>query len=345
MIIRSRPQVCWPCCLQSCKQSQRNTIRLFATVRTPNDEFADPVPIQRFPPTQPPSHKPAHLRKTQLHRQYTSLLQSTPLLLIFQHNNLRANEWAAIRRELAIALRAVSAKSSAEASALGVKQQPLSDDIAAKTRLQIITTNIFEAALRTLEHYKPPSQSSPTTSGVSAPDQHEHTSTHYLSSAAHRAGQYAPTRTSPINKKPTTLSTLLSGPIAILEFPSLAPAHLAAALRILAPTSGASSEFAAPKRKDAPGLYEGTTQAGLQKLMLLGARVEGHQKAFDEDRLRRVAGLGARGGLEGLRAEVVGLLQGVGMGLVGGLQGVSMGVWGALEGRRQALEAEGKDAT
>ena len=77
---------------------------------------------------------------------------------------------------------------------------------------------------------------------------------------------------------------------------------------------------------------------GLQKVILLGARVEG--KTMDVERLKSIGGFAKRGGLEGLRGEIVAVLQGVGMGLVGGLEGVGMGVYGTLEGRRRSLEEE-----
>lgn len=239
-----------------------------------------------------------------------------------------------------------SAAATAQSSALGVTpgshaaaaQDPTLEP-EANARLQIITTNVFEAALRTIEHYKPPSQEASTDGRpVPAHQQHAHTPLHNLSSAAHKAGLHPPGKSNTPRKKRTTLSGLLSGPIAVLAFPSLAPAHLAAALRILAPTSGARSEFAAPRRKDAPGMYENITQAGLQKLMLLGARVEGRERAVDMEGVKYVAGLASRGGLEGLRGEVVALLQGAGMGLVGSLESVGMGVWGTLESRRMDME-------
>ncbi|RPA79549.1 hypothetical protein BJ508DRAFT_363146 [Ascobolus immersus RN42] len=65
----------------------------------PINPALDPLP-PTHPTTQPPSHKSPTSRKTYLHRLYLSLLRSSPLTLIVQHNNLRATEWAAIRREL-----------------------------------------------------------------------------------------------------------------------------------------------------------------------------------------------------------------------------------------------------
>ncbi|KAJ4307455.1 hypothetical protein N0V94_009722, partial [Neodidymelliopsis sp. IMI 364377] len=103
------------------------------------------APIVLYPPTQPPSHKRPEERKTQLHRQYQSLLKSSPLLLIFQHNNVKAVEWMSIRRELAIALR----KIDAERMAAG--QEPLADQV----KIQVIQTNIFASALKVVEFFTP----------------------------------------------------------------------------------------------------------------------------------------------------------------------------------------------
>lgn len=55
------------------------------------------------PKTQPPSYRNATSRKTLLQRLYVSILRSSPLVVVLQHNNLIAAEWSAIRRELATA--------------------------------------------------------------------------------------------------------------------------------------------------------------------------------------------------------------------------------------------------
>lgn len=213
-------------------------------------------------------------------------------------------EWAGIRRELAAALRRADLQPDA-------------------VKLQIIQTGMFAAALRVVEFHDPESGSGG----------------HALSREAWEATNL-PVEQGTQKKKNHPLHRLLSGPIAVCAFPSLSPEHLAAALKILTPTPGRNSAFAAPRRREAPGLYEGPVQSGLQKLMMLGARVEG--RAVDGEEVRFVGGLAKRGGLEGLRAEVVALLQGVGMGLVGGLEGVGVGVWGTLEGRRIVMEEEGE---
>merc|ERR1711939_1037586 len=167
------------------------------------------TPIARYPSTQPPSYKPPEFRKSQLLRQYASLLRSTPLMLLFQHNNLKSMEWVGIRRELAKALQKVdearvAAGHPAENSAEGIK-------------IQII-------------------------------------------------------------------------------------------------------------------------QTGLQKLLLLGARVEG--KVFDIDGTKWVGGI--EGGLEGLQAQLVSMLQGFGAGLTNTLESAGKSLYFTVEGRRTMLEDEEK---
>lgn len=129
------------------------------------------------------------------------------------------------------------------------------------------------------------------------------------------------------------LEPLLSGPIALLTLPAVSPAHLKAAIQILAPSA---PDFPAPKRKTSPGYFEPAVQAGLQKLMLLGARVEG--KVFDADGVKWVGGI--EGGLDGLRAQLVHMLQGVGGGVTSALEGVGRSLWFTVEGRRAMLEEE-----
>lgn len=268
--------------------------------------------IQSHPPTQPPSYKAPEFRKSQLHRQYTSLLQATPLMLLFQHNNLRASEWAGIRRELGLHLQ---------------RRTPQPLDPARKPRLVILNKDVFAAALRVMEHYRPRAEQQDSSV----------TQAHYLSRDAYRATLHPRGNAKGPRKKRTTLDPMLVGPVAALTFADLAPEQLASALCVLAPRAPA---FAAPRRREAPGLYETSVQSGLEKLVLVGARIEG--RAMDGEGVSWVGGLAERGGMEGLRAEVVGLLQGVGMGLVGGLEGMGRNVWATMESRRMDLEGEGK---
>jgi len=274
------------------------------------------TPIARYPSTQPPSYKPPEFRKSQLLRQYASLLRSTPLMLLFQHNNLKSMEWVGIRRELAKALQKVdearvAAGHPAENSAEGIK-------------IQIIQTGIFAAALRVVEFYKPDSQTlDPRASSTLPPAELTHT----LSKAAHEA--VADTRTA------HALAPLLSGPLMLLTFPSVSPQHMKAALSILAPSA---PQFPAPTRRANPGWHDLPVQTGLQKLLLLGARVEG--KVFDIDGTKWVGGI--EGGLEGLQAQLVSMLQGFGAGLTNTLESAGKSLYFTVEGRRTMLEDEEK---
>ncbi|KAL9032350.1 MAG: hypothetical protein Q9214_008006, partial [Letrouitia sp. 1 TL-2023] len=249
-----------------------------ATAITPAPSFDQSTvavpPIARYPPRQPPSHRPPEFRKSQLHRQYTSILRSTPLMLIFQHNNLKANEWMAIRRELAQALQ----KTDETELAAGRRDSGLSSS---NIKLQTIQVSIFEAAMRVVEAWDPvkparalsdaadiPSSlpSDPATQPSTEPT--DPPFTHALSRAAYEAGLSRKFR--------HELAPLLNGPVALLTFPAVAPAHLKAVLSILAPKGPA---FPAPTRRASPGYHDAAVQMGLQKLVLLGARIEG--KVFD----------------------------------------------------------------
>src|SRR5271170_3370794 len=60
-----------------------------------------------YHPMQPPSFRRPDARRSQLLRQYVAILRSSPLMLIFQHSCVKANEFKAVRRELREALRRV----------------------------------------------------------------------------------------------------------------------------------------------------------------------------------------------------------------------------------------------
>ncbi len=77
-------------------------------------------------------------------------------------------------------------------------------------------------------------------------------------------------------------------------------------------------------------------QTGLQKLMLMGARVEG--KAFDSEGARWVGGIS--GGLEGLRAQVVHMLQAIGGGVTSALESHGKSIFLTLESRRIQMDEE-----
>lgn len=276
-----------------------------------------------YPPTQPPSHKRPEERKTQLHRQYQSLLKSSPLMLIFQHNNVKAVEWMSIRRELAIALR----KIDAERVAAG--QEPIADAI----KFQVIQTNIFASALKVVEFFTPseipttdpssPQIASSARVPVPANDPADPRFTHGLSRHAYEVANN--------RKLKHDLEPLLSGPLAVVTFPVVSPQHLKAVLSILSPMA---PDFPAPKRKASPDYYEPAVQTGLQKLMLLGARVEG--KVFDVEGTKWVGGI--PGGIDGLRASLVHMLQGIGGSLTSALEGASRSLYFTVESRRMDME-------
>ncbi|KAL1653528.1 hypothetical protein SLS61_004038 [Didymella pomorum] len=280
------------------------------------------APIVLYPPTQPPSHKRPEERKTQLHRQYQSLLKSSPLMLIFQHNNVKAVEWMSIRRELAIALR----KIDAERVAAG--QEPIADQI----RIQVIQTNIFASALKVVEFFAPselptdhPDPRTPTSARVPLTGNKvdDERFTHGLSRHAYEVANN--------RKLKHDLEPLLSGPLAVVAFPQVSPQHLKVVLQILAPSA---PDFPAPKRKANPDYYEPAVQSGLQKLMLLGARVEG--KVFDLEGTKWVGSI--PGGIDGLRASLVQMLQGIGGSLTSALEGASRSLYFTVESRRMDME-------
>ncbi|KAL1958626.1 hypothetical protein VTO42DRAFT_4223 [Malbranchea cinnamomea] len=296
-----------------------------ATSSSPSSTYTSPPPM--FPPSQPPSHRRPEFRKSQLHRQYTSMLRTMPLILLFQHNNLRSTEWASIRRELALALRKVDQENAAAGR---TDVPPLADVI----KLQIVQTHIFEAAVRVVDYFRPEQllqqQEIPDSVDSASPivSRDDPRLTHDLSRTAYQAVRHM--------RKRHDLSTLLVGPIAILAFPSVSPQHLKAALSILAPQP---PDFPPPTRRANPGYHEFATQAGLQKLMLLGARVEG--KVFDDEGTRWVGKI--EGGLSGLRAQLVAMLQGVGASLTSTLEAAGKSLYLTMESRRSAMEEEQKE--
>ena len=206
--------------------------------------------------------------------------------------------------------------------------------MAAGTRISIVNTGVFESALKVVEFWDPKAgQASkkakkatihPTDPAVASSRPVQNALTHGLSDAAwKRANRAAKTRQH-------GLESLLSGPLALVTFPSTSPEHLAATLRTLAP----SEKFPAPKRKANPEYYSPQVQSGLQKLMLLGARVEG--RAMDDESLRWVGGI--EGGLTGLRAQLVGMLSSAGVGLASVLDGASRSLFLTMESRRMDME-------
>ncbi|KAI5780421.1 hypothetical protein EDC01DRAFT_668058 [Geopyxis carbonaria] len=255
---------------------------------------ADP-PISLYPPTQPPSHRAADARKTQLHRSYLSLLRSTPLMLVFQHNNLRAVEWSAIRREIATAL---------------AKLTPADqhDEVAEHIKITMLRTQVFSSAVRVAEFYDTVEDSQHGTSR----DAYEKTK----------------------KQKKHALAPLLTGPVGVVSFPAVSPAHLKTVMDIMFPAGK-------PIRGMAP-----LATSGLQKLILLAARVDGHVAAaqigqaqvLDSEKVRWVSALP---GFEGLRGQLVAILQSVGGGeLVRSLESIPTSIVRTLDGHRKVLSGE-----
>ena len=242
----------------------------------------------------------------------------------------------AIRREVAQAMRQVDESRAAE----GREDANPADAI----KVQIIQTGVFAAALRVVEYFRPELQ--PEASSPHASDPHTQSSTelpntlptpndptlrHGLSRAAHDA-------VASKKKLSHPLDPLMSGPLAVVSFPTVSPQHLKAVLSILAPSA---PDFPAPTRRANPGYYDPMMQNGLQKLLLLGARVE--EKVFDGDGIRWVGGI--EGGVDGLRGQLVGMLQGIGAGITNTLESAGKNLYFTVESRRGMLEEQQKEKT
>jgi large subunit ribosomal protein L10 len=187
-------------------------------------------------------------------------------------------------------------------------------------QLSVLRTRIFDTAFKVVEFFD-----------AEAAAGRSNAYTHDLSSTA-----YETIKKANLDDPTTTyaqIRPLLTGPVAALTIPTVNPAHLAAALKILAPSA---PNFPAPSRKKNPGYHELTAQSGLQKLILIGGRIE--DKAFDSDGIKWVGGI--EGGVDGLRSQLVSMLQSAGLGLTTALEGHSKGLWLALESRRTQLDEE-----
>ncbi|KAI1504508.1 hypothetical protein F5X99DRAFT_371219 [Biscogniauxia marginata] len=293
-------------------QNTTGATRQYATASSPIPLGSLRLPDDYVPPTQPPSARRPDQRKAQLLRSYTSLLRSTPLILFFQYNNITAVECAAIRRELRIALAQMPAP-----PALPDDGVPL--DISSGIELQFLRTRIFNMAFKVVEYFDAGAQA-----GKSNAYSHD------LSATAYKTVKGA------VIDETTTygqISPLLTGQLAAVTIPAVSPAHLETVLKILAPSP---PEFPPPPRKKNPGYYDPTAQSGLQKLMLIGGRIE--SKVFDHEGVKWVGGI--EGGLDGLRSQLVGMLQSAGLGLTTALEGNSKNLWLALESRRTQMEEE-----
>ncbi|KAI9371470.1 hypothetical protein BJX61DRAFT_28088 [Aspergillus egyptiacus] len=290
-------------------------------------------PIARYHPTQPPSHRRPEYRRSQLLRQYTSLIRTSPLMVFIQHDNLQSVEWAAIRRELHKAMAKVDAQIAAEG-----RNAPA---LAPHVKVQVVQTRIFEVALRIVEYFrpsqktvksgKPPSAVDPATQTSAeislAGSRDDPTLTHDLSRAAQAAVRGM--------KGKHELSTLLVGPIAVLSIPHVSPEHLKAAMSILAPKEFG---YPAPTRKANPDWHDFPVQNGLSKLNILSARLD--NQVFDVDQTKWVGSI--EGGMDGLRSQLVMALQSMGSSITNALEGASRSLYFTLESRRSVLEDEQK---
>ncbi|PHH61653.1 hypothetical protein CDD81_8064 [Ophiocordyceps australis] len=273
------------------------------------------------PSTKPPSARPVEPRKSQMIRTYTSLLRTTPLMLFFQHSSITALEWNAIRRELKKAMAMVPPITVAGSS------QPV--DISPQVLLQVLRTNMFSVALKIIELYdaKVAAAKLTTPRTIHGPVVHD------LSQVAYdtiKNAEIAP------DSAYSQLAPLMVGPVAALTMPAVSPAHLAAALSILSPVPG---KFPAPTRKKNPGYWDPNCHDGLSKLLLIGGRIEG--KIFEQSGVGWVGSI--TGGMDGLHAQLVGILQGAGLSVTAALEGGSKSLWLALEGRKSQLEEQSKE--
>lgn len=323
-----------------CQFDISTTIRYASTATTPAPSVeqmtVSPPPIARSPPSQPPSHRRPEFRRSQLLRQYTSLIRTTPLMVFLQHDNLQAVEWSAIRRELNKAMQKVDDKIAAE----GRSAPPLAPHI----KVQIIQTGIFEVALRIVEYFRPsqstlekgraPNANDPATQTSAeislAGSRDDPTLTHDLSRAAQAAVRNM--------KGKHELSTLLVGPIAVLSIPQMSPEHLKAAMSVLAPKAFG---YPAPTRRANPDWHEFPVQNGLNKLNVLAARLD--NQLFDVDQTKWVGSI--EGGIDGLRSQLVMALQSMGSSITNALEGAGKSLYFTLESRRSVLEDEQKDGS
>lgn len=251
-------------------------------------------------------------------------------MLVFQHNNLKAQELMSLRRELTNALRKVD-QTQAEHGKEG---------IADYVKIQVIQTGVFGAALRVAEYFEPGqiqsiasddprvASSISITKHKTSADVNDPALQHGLSRTAH-AATFDKRHTHP-------LMPLLNGPIALLTFPDVSTEHLKAALTILSPLA---PTFPAPTRRANPGWHEPAVQAAIQKLILLGARVEG--SVFDQEKTRWVGTIS--GGIGGLRAQLINTLQGAGAAITTSLESATRSIYFTLEGRKSMLEEHGKE--
>ncbi|KAL4958942.1 mitochondrial 54S ribosomal protein uL10m [Aspergillus stella-maris] len=320
-----------------CQFEIPGALRHASTVTTPAPSHermtSSPPPIARFPPSQPPSHRRPEYRRSQLLRQYTSVIRTTPLMVFFQHDNLQSVEWSAIRRELNKAMQKVDDKIAVEG-----RNSPA---LAPHIKIQIIQTSIFDVALRIVEYFRPskstleagktPSAVDPATQTSAeinlAGSKDDPTLTHDLSRAAQAAVRNM--------KGKHELSTLLVGPMAVLSIPHMSPEHLKAAMIVLSPKAFG---YPAPTRRANPDWHEFPVQNGLSKMNVLAARLD--SQLFGVEQAKWVSSI--EGGMDGLRSQLVMALQSMGSSITNTLEGAGKSLYLTLESRRSVLEDEQK---
>ena len=243
----------------------------------------------------------------------------------------------AIRREVSSALRKIDEQAAATAT---TNQTPPPEPLAESVKLQIIQSGIFGAALKVVEYFDPAALPQRETIEAGDPRIQSSKTVHRTKKGEQEVFSHALSRTAyeAVRAQRVThaLEPLLVGPLMLVSFPTLSTAHLKSILSILSPSP---PNFRAPTRSANPSFYDPAVQSGLQKLLLLGARVEG--QVFDLEGTRWVGGI--EGGLDGLRGQLVALLQSIGAGVTGVLEGASRSLYFTVEGRRMALEDEQKE--
>lgn len=242
--------------------------------------------------------------------------------MFFQHNNLQAQEWIGIRRELAYALGKVDEEKiatmvapqddSSSSSSGSPSTPPTFTPLAPLIRIQTVRNGIFEPALRICDHFDPAQV-------------HDGSPTHDLSTAAYEQARQM--------RGKHVLTPLFLGPVAALTFPSVRPEYLKAALSILSPQRGVTP---APTRRARPTFYDPAVQFGLQKLSLLAARVDG--RVLDDVETKWITSI--EGGLDGLRSQLIATLQGSSMGLTTALEGAANSLYVTVESRRLDLDEQ-----
>ncbi|KAK6335496.1 hypothetical protein TWF696_002270 [Orbilia brochopaga] len=254
----------------------------------------------------PPAHRPYYSRGHLLHRSYISLLRATPLLVMFQHNNLRAGELVSIRRDLRTAMANVDAMVAASRPPPGptedgtVPSQPR--PVGEQVKMTILNTTVFSAALRSAEYLPKDAEVRSSSSPEAYTMTMQYTDAHPLSS-------------------------VLVGPTGVIQFPEVSPPHLLGVLNLLFP-----EKYTFRKGTD-PAFI-----SGVQKLVLLGAKVDKvGGTTIDTDSLKHITTLGD---LTTLQGQLLGVMQSAGGSLISTLQSPARGLWFVMDGRRKMLDPE-----